>query len=151
MKKQILLLLIAMALVHCINAQSIVGTWKTISNMVINTDGSKTDITALQFKQWPCMADLHTVFDANGKQYMKSAKKCGSLDYSTLAASSWKMNGKTISIANTTMPTPLENTATYTVDFAKNKAVFTHEYSAEEKAKLHTPKVKKVVITYQRV
>ena len=133
-----------------LTAQSIVGTWKTVSHTVVNTDGTKTDITAMQIKHWPCMADLQTIFDANGKQYTKSPQKCGPIDANKLGPSTWKMNGKTIAITNTEIPTPLGNTATYNVDFTGNKVTLTHEYSAEEKEKLHSKKVKQVILTYQR-
>lgn len=149
-KKILVLLFMLSSFSTILTAQSIVGIWKTINNIVVNTDGTKTDITAMQIKHWPCMADLQTIFDAGGKQYMKSSQKCGPIDYNKLEPSTWKMNGKTITITNTTMPTPLGNTATYTVDFTGNKATLTHEYSTEEKAKLHSKKVKQVIITYQR-
>jgi hypothetical protein len=150
-KRIFLLLILAAVFSTTLKAQNMVGTWKTASSIVINMDNTKTDITAMQLKQWPCMAEVQTIFDANGKQYMKSAKKCGPVDFNKLEASTWKMNGKTISITNASMPTPLGNTSIYTVDFSGNKAVLTHEYSAEEKSKLHSKKVKEVIITYQRV
>ena len=151
MKKLILLFIIAATFTDTLRAQGIVGSWKTISNIIVDNDGIKTDLIVMQQKHWPCMAGIQTIFEANGKQYMKSSKKCGPIDYNKLAASTWKMSGNTISITNASMPNPLGNTATYTVGFEGNKAILTHEYSADEKAKLHSPKVKKVIITYQRI
>jgi hypothetical protein len=151
MKKLILLLFIAATFANTLRAQSVVGSWKTISNAMVNNDGSKTDLIVMQQKQWPCMSAIQTIFEASGKQYMKSPKNCGPFDYNKLAPSTWKMSGNTISITNTSLPNPLGNTATYTVAFAGNKAIFTHEYSAAEKAKLHNETIKKVIITYQRI
>jgi hypothetical protein len=151
MKKIFLLIFSITISVNILTAQSIVGTWKTISNVIEDLDGSKSDMVTMQLKHWPCMADLHTIFDANGKQFMKSPKNCGPIDYNKFGASTWKMNGNTISITNKEMPNPLGITSTYTVSLAGNKAILTHEYSAEEKNKLHSSKIKKVIITYQRV
>jgi hypothetical protein len=150
-KKILLLICLFFTFSNMLVAQSIIGTWKTVSNVVVNLDGTKSDITAMQLKQWPCMADLHTIFDANGKQYMKSEKKCGPIDYNKLAVSTWKMSGATISITNTSMPNPLGNTSTYSVAFSGNTATFTHVYTDQERVKLHSKKVKEIVITYQRV
>ncbi|MDR3693001.1 hypothetical protein [Mucilaginibacter sp.] len=151
MKKIILLLFISGTCINLLSAQSIVGSWKTISNTLVNSDGSADNLTVMQQKQWPCMADIQTIFEASGKQYMKSPKNCGPFDFSKVVPSTWKMLGNTISITNTSMPNPLGKTATYTVAFAGNTATFTHEYTAAEKAKLHSKAIKKVIITYQRV
>jgi len=113
-------------------------------------DGKKKDMSALLKEKWPCLVELQTVFEANGTQVMKSPKNCGPIDYNKLPASTWKMRGNIISISNKDMPSPLGNTATYLVEFIGNKAIFTHEYSNEEKTKLHTPNAKKLVITYQK-
>ena len=149
--KIILGICILLTLSKILGAQNIVGAWKTISNVLVNTDGSKRDLTAMQFKQWPCMANLQTIFETNGKQYMKSEKKCGPIDYNQLPVSTWKVNGNIISITNTGMPTPLGNTSVYKVAFSDKTAVFTHVYTPEEQSKLHNKKVKEVVITYQRL
>ncbi len=149
--KKILGICIVMTMSKILAAQTIVGAWKTISNVVVNKDDAKKDLTALQFKQWPCMANLQTIFEANGKQYVKSEKKCGPVDYSRLPTSTWKMNGNSISITNTGIPTPLGNTAVYQVAFSGKTAVFTHVYTPEEQSKLQNSKVKEIVITYQRL
>lgn len=149
--KKILAICILMAFSKIVDAQTIVGAWKTISNVMVNTDGSKKDLTEMQFKHWPCMANLQTIFEANGKQYLKSEQKCGSVDYNQLPASTWKMNGNTISITNTDVPTPLGNTSVYKVAFLDKTAIFTHVYTPEEQSKLHNKKVKELVITYHRL
>lgn len=133
------------------SAQSVVGSWKTVSNVLEDNTGKKKDLMAMQLKLYPCMAQLQTIFEANGKQIMKSPAKCGPFDYSKLAASEWKMNGNVISISNASLPTPLGNTATYKVEFQVNKAVFTHDYTDAERTKLHSPTAKRVIITYQRI
>jgi hypothetical protein len=133
------------------SAQSVVGSWKTISNVLEDITGKKKDLMTMQLKLYPCMAQLQTIFEANGHQIMKSPSKCGPFDYSKLAASEWKMNGNVISISNASMPTPLGNTATYKVEFQVNKAIFTHDYTDTERIKLHTPNAKRVIITYQRL
>ena len=149
--KKTLAICILMTLSKILAAQTIVGAWKTLSNVMVNTDGSKENLTEMQFKHWPCMANLQTIFEANGKQYMKSEQKCGSVDYNQLPASTWKMNGNTISITNTDVPTPLGNTSVYKVAFLDKTAIFTHVYTPEEQSKLHNKKVKESVITYHRL
>ncbi|MBS1947238.1 MAG: hypothetical protein JST47_05680 [Bacteroidetes bacterium] len=135
---------------HSVRSQSIVGSWKTVSNIIEDVDGKSRDMSARLNQKWPCLAELQTIFNANGTQVMKSPKNCGPIDYNKLPASTWKMIGNTISITNNSMPSPLGNTATYSVKFIGNRAIFIHEYTREEKIKLHTPNAKKLVITYQK-
>ena len=98
------------------------------------------------------MSELMTIFEVNGKQYMKSPKNCGPMDYNKLPPSTWKMSGNTISITNTNVPNPLGNTSTYTVKFSGNKVILMHEYTQEEKKKLPGgKKSKELIMTYQRV
>ena len=151
MKKSLLVTIFIIATANFLYAQSIVGAWKTLSNIIENSDNKQTDLLSMQLKMWPCMAQLQTIFEADGKQIMKSPNRCGPIDYNKLSASSWKMNGNEISITNTSMPSPLGGTATYKVEFIGNKVIFTHEYTDKERKKLHTPKAKKVIITYVKI
>ena len=152
MKKTIIILIILCCGAQYAVAQSIVGAWKTVSTIVEDLDGKTRDMVAMQWKHFPCMAGIETVFEAGGKQITKGPAHCGPLDYSKLGASIWKMNGNQLSITNEKMPTPLGTTATYTVAFAGNKVMLTHEYTAAEKQKLTgSTKLKKIVITYQRI
>lgn len=151
MKKSLLITLLFIVTANLLSAQSIVGAWKTLSNVMENSDSKKTDMLSMQLKMWPCMAQLQTIFQADGKQIMKSPVKCGPMDYNKLSASSWKMNGNEISITNTSMPSPLGVTASYKLEFIGNKVIFTHEYTDDERKKLHTPKAKKVIITYVKI
>jgi hypothetical protein len=151
MKKSLLIILFFIVTINFLYAQSIVGKWKTLSSVIENSGNKKTDILSMQLKMWPCLAQLETIFEANGKQITKSPTKCGPIDYDKQPASSWKMNGNEISITNSSMPSPLGVTATYKVEFSGNKAVFTHEYTDMERKKLHTPKAIKVMITYVKI
>ncbi len=152
MKKVFLFAWISCWCYTAIQAQDIVGRWKTISNIVENMDGSTRDLRVTQLKLWPCTADIETVFEAGGKQYTKSDKKCGGIDYDKLGNATWKMNGNTISItADAAMANPLGNMSTYTVAVAGNTATFTHVYTAAEKTVLRNTKMKKVIITYKKV
>jgi hypothetical protein len=152
MKKVFLFILLTMQFFTVIQAQDIVGRWRTVSNIVENTDGSSKDLRLMQLKLWPCMADIETVFEAGGRQYTKSEKKCGKVDYNKLGNATWKMNGNTISItADAAMPNPLGSTATYIIAVANNTATFTHVYTSAEKTALHNTKIKKVTITYKKV
>jgi len=153
MKYFLLYLLVSLTVSNSADAQSIVGAWKMLSQVTLNEDGTEKDLTALQRKQWPCLADLQTIFGADGKQTMKLPAGCKSpMDYSKLPASTWTMKGNSITISNKSLPTPLGTSSSYTVTFSGKKAVFTHEYSTEEKAKLRMGgKIKRIVITYERV
>ena len=152
MKKACLFALLSVWFCTAGQAQDIVGRWKTISNIAENTDGSSKDLRLMQLKLWPCMADIETVFEAGGKQYTKSEKKCGMIDYNKLGNATWKMNGNIISItADAAMSNPLGSTATYVVTAVNNTAIFTHVYTAAEKIALHNTKIKKVTITYKKV
>jgi hypothetical protein len=150
MKKIFLFLFAIYGSINLLSAQSMVGAWRTISNVIEDLDGTKSDIVPKQTKMYPCIADLQTIFDANGKQYFKSPKNdCD--EFVKLPGSTWKMNGKTLSLTNTKVPTPLGTTSTFTVDFIGDKAILTKEYSADERAKMYKSKAKKITITYQRV
>jgi len=151
MYKNTLLLFLLLICASITKSQSVVGAWKTVSNVLEESNGTKKDMLAMQLKLGPCMAQLQTVFEANGKQVTKSPAACGPIDYNKLPPSTWKMQGNTISITNTSLPTPLGTTATYKVEFSGNKAVFTHDYSDEERKKLRSKNVKRVVITYERI
>lgn len=132
-------------------AQSIVGKWRTVSNITENDNGKTKDLLALQLKISPCLKDLQTIFEAGGKQITKSPGKCGMIDYNAIPASSWKMEGSTIIVTNNSIPNPLGNSSSYTITFKGNQAVFTHTYTEEEKKKLHAPHIKRVTITYERI
>jgi len=152
--QKLLFLLLSVALsANDSQAQSIVGSWRTISQLIVNEDGSKKDLMVMQTRRWACMADLQTIFEANGKQLMKTSANCSTpINYDKLPPSDWKMTGHNISITNKSTPGPLGTTATYTVEFSGNKAILTHEYSTAEKQQLPgSAKIKKVVITYQRL
>ncbi len=151
MKSKLLITLLFISITNFLFAQSIVGAWKTLSNVIENNDNKQTDILSMQLKMWPCMAQLQTIFEANKTQIMKSPTRCGPIDFNKLSASSWKMNGNEISITNTSMPSPLGVTAIYKVEFSGNKVIFTHEYTDSERKKLHTPKAKKAIITYIKI
>ena len=151
MKNFLVITLFFIATTNFLYAQSIVGAWKTLSNVIENSDNKKTDILSMQLKMWPCMAQLQTIFQADGKQITKSPSRCGPIDYNKLPASSFKINGNEISITNTSMPSPLGVTATYKVEFSGNKIILTHEYTDNERKKLHTPKAKKAIITYVKI
>lgn len=151
MKKIFFIFLFAQLIVTSAYSQGMVGSWKTVSNIIEEMDGRKRDMSVLLKQKWPCLSELQTVFEANGTQIMKSPKNCGPADYNKLPPSTWKMTGHAISITNNSMPTPLGYTSTYNVTFIGNKAIFMHEYTTEEKIKLHTPNAKKIVITYEKL
>ncbi len=151
MKKQILLMTVSVMPILFANAQSMIGKWKTLGMTVENIDGSKTDLRSMQLKHWPCLSEMETVFEANGKEYSRSPKNCGMIDYNKIPPADWKLTGNTLSLTdNGDMPNPLGKTATYAVSFSGNKVTLTHVYTSEEKAKLHTPKAKQTVLVYQR-
>lgn len=150
--KQIILFFLTAIVCSSTYSQSIVGSWKTLSNVSEDIDGSKNDIVPLQIKTWACMSNLKTVFEANGKQIMQSPPNCGPIDYNKLPSSTWKMKGNVITITNEHLPNPFGNSTNYVVEFlGENKVVFTHLYTIEEKGKLHDKKIKKISITYARI
>lgn len=135
-----------------VQAQSIVGSWKTISIIMEDVDGKTKDITAMQRKRFPCMADILTVFQAGGKQVTKSPANCAGFDYNKMPASDWKLSGNELTITNSAMPGPLGITAHYTLHFSGNRVLLTHVYTEEEKKKLPASKnLKQLQMTYESV
>ncbi len=143
--KKIILLVVAIMVVCAIQAQSIVGSWKCISNVLVNADGSKQDLWKTIVKSFACAADMKYVFDANGRHYVKAAKDCEAI--AAISNAAWSVSGSTITL---TTQLPTVTTTTYTLSFVNGSAVLTHIYTPGEKASLKIT-TNRITITYQKV
>jgi hypothetical protein len=128
------------------NAQSIVGSWKCLSNVIVNTDGSRQDVWKNIAEAFSCAADMQYVFEANGKHYIKADKKCEII--AKMGAATWSQTGKIITLISTA---DKQATSTaYVSEFAGNTLTLTHTYTAGEKRKSGS-NAQKIVITYQKI
>lgn len=132
-------------LAACTHAQSIVGSWKCLSNVLVNADGSMQDMNLTIFKEYPCAANMQYIFDANGTHYVKATKDCQMI--AAMSNARWSASGNTIIV---TTKAPIILATTYTLSYIGNTVVFTHVYTPAEKALLKI-KTKKIIITYQKI
>jgi hypothetical protein len=143
-------LLVAFLLMAGLSArsQSIVGAWKRTSSHLENSDGSSKDMQKMLTKSRPCMADIQYVFGADGRQLTRPPKDCELPGMDDIA--DYKVSGNTITLTSRGNKGPLGATATYTLAFKGNTVIFSHVYTENEKATLHT-KAARLIMIYTRV
>jgi hypothetical protein len=128
------------------DAQSIVGSWKCLSNVLVNADGSKQDIWKNITEAFACATDMQYVFDASGKHYIKADKKCAII--AKMGNATWSQSGKMITLTSTA--DKQATSTTYVPVFAGNILTLSHIYTAEEKQKVGI-KTQKIILTYQKL
>jgi hypothetical protein len=133
-------------LVTYTNAQSIVGSWKCLSNVLVNADGSKQDLWKNITEAFACAADMQYVFDANGTHYIKADKKCAVI--AKMGNATWSQSGKIITLTSTA--DKKATATTYTPAFTGNILTLTHIYTPAEKQTLGI-KTEKIILTYQKL
>jgi hypothetical protein len=144
--KKVSLLLVAIMVAHAMQAQTIVGKWKCLSNVLVNADGTKQDLWKNITEAFACATDMQYVFDANGTHYIKADKKCTII--AKMGNAAWSISGKIITLTSTS--DKQATSTTYVPVFAGNILTLTHTYTAEEKRKLGI-KTQKIIITYQKI
>jgi hypothetical protein len=133
-------------LVACTHAQSIVGSWKCLSNVMVNADGSKQDFWKNITETFACAADMQYVFDTNGNHYINADKKCAII--AKMGSATWSQSGKIITL--TSRADKLATSTTYVPEFVGKILTLTHTYTAQEKQKLGI-KTEKIILTYQKL
>ncbi len=133
-------------LVATADAQSIVGSWKCLSNVLVNANGTKQDLWKNITEALACATDMQYVFDANGKHYINADKKCAII--AKMGSATWSLRGKIITLTSTADKEA--TSTTYVPEFAGNILTLTHIYTAEEKQKLGI-KTQKIILTYQKL
>jgi hypothetical protein len=144
--KKISLLVMVIMIAYATHAQSIVGSWKCLSNLLVNADGTKQDLWENITEAFACATDMQYVFDANGKHYIKADKKCAII--AKMGSATWSQSGKIITLTSTA--DKQATSTTYVPEFAGNILTLTHTYTAEEKQKLGI-KTQKIILTYQKL
>ncbi len=144
--KKISLLVMVIMIAYATHAQSIVGSWKCLSNVLVNADGTKQDLWKNITEAFACSTDMQYVFDANGKHYIKADKKCAII--AKMCNASWSQTGKIITLTSTADKEA--TSTTYEPEFAGNILTLTHTYTSVEKQKLGI-KTQKIILTYQKL
>jgi uncharacterized membrane protein len=144
--KKVSLLLVAIMVSYAMQAQTIVGSWKCLGNVLVNADGTKQDLWKNITGALACAADMQYVFDANGKHYIKADKKCAII--AKMGNADWSQSGKIITLTSTS--DKQATSTTYVPIFTGNILTLTHEYTAEEKRKLGIT-TQKIILTYQKI
>jgi hypothetical protein len=144
--KKISLLVLAIMVAHAMQAQTIVGNWKCLSNVIVNANGTKQDLWKNITEAFACATNMQYVFDANGKHYIKADKKCAII--AKMGNATWSQTGKIITLTSTA--DKQATSTTYVPVFAGNMLTLTHTYTSEEKQKLGI-KTEKIILTYQKL
>jgi Lipocalin-like domain len=144
--KKVSLLVAAIVVACTMQAQTIVGSWKCLSNVLVNADGTKQDLWKNITAAFACAADMQYVFEANGKHYIKADKKCAII--AKMGNADWSISGKIITLTSTS--DKQATSTTYVTVFTGNILTLTHEYTAEEKRKLGI-NTQRIIITYQKI
>jgi hypothetical protein len=145
MKKSSLIISLLLV-VACSHAQSIAGTWKCLSNVLVNDDGTRQDLWKSITEAFASATDMQYIFEADGKHYIKADKKCAII--AKMGSAIWSQSGKTITLTSTTDKTG--TATTYTAAFTGNTLTLTHVYTIAEKQKLSI-KTQKITLTYQKL
>jgi Lipocalin-like domain len=133
-------------LVASTHAQSIVGSWKCLSNVLVNADGSKQDLWKNITNAFACATDMQYVFDANGTHYIKADKKCAII--AKMGNATWSQSGKVITLTSTA--DKKATATTYIPVLAGNTLTLTHIYTPTEKKQLGIT-TEKIILTYQKL
>ena len=144
--KKISLLAMFTMFACAMQAQSIVGKWKCLSNVIVNADGTKQDLWKNITSAFACATDMQYVFEANGKHYIKADAACATI--AKIGSATWSQSGKIITLTSTA--DKQATSTTYVPEFAGNILMLTHIYTAEEKQKLGI-KTQKIILTYQKL
>lgn len=144
-----LFMLLCLGSVSC-SAQSPVGSWKRISMIVVDSNGTKTDEHQSLSKEMPCSVNITYDFLSDGKirtnasgcpEFMQKAAK------KTDMTSRWKVSGDKIIVSST------DNSLPPFVSVVSYKGnTMSHAFHFSENPKVPNPfRAKSTTVVYQRI
>lgn len=129
---------------------TVTGTWKRTSMLLVDGDGKTTDMNKMMEKNMPCTKDITYTFSADGTLKTNVPDACGALKKtieSMNASGRWTMSGNKVLVTTTMKDIPQ---ATYEVNLQGNTMTWIFNYA--ENPKMPNPtKAKRMTIIYQRV
>jgi len=130
---------------NLVSAQSPIGKWKLVSEILENQDGTKKDMKLEMQKFKPCLANFTYEYTSGGQLITSVPPGC--MAANLVPISTWKLTNHKI-IFNQKEGKKIITTI-YEVTFPGDQMVFSYEYSPAENKILHS-KSKKLTITYKR-
>ena len=135
------------------NAQTVVGSWKKKSEVMLKENGKTTDAFKLLVKNLPCFASIVYTFSADGKM-SEQAKDCTVQLQKQVAdglkSARWKMKGSKLIIDVSDPNSPVKH-GEYQIEFVgKDEMIWTFKYS-ENPGVPNIGKVRQMQTTYVRL
>jgi hypothetical protein len=132
-------------------SQSLVGTWKRISMVLVDKDNVSADLQTKMTKALPCSADVTYTFLASGIQKANIPDDCKKRLASMaamFAEAKYELNGTALKIFSAKKE--ISSDAVYQVSFKGSTMTWIYDYLANPKVPNPT-KAKKIVIVYQKL
>ncbi len=131
-------------------AQSPAGSWKRINSIVVDANGTKSDIHKMMASSIPCTATMVYRFLPDGKM-QTIAEGCPDVVKTTAKAadaiSRWKVSGNKMTVTTTNNELP---PAAWVLSYQGN--TMTQSFHFSENPKTPNPmKSKSVIVVFQRV
>lgn len=132
-------------------SQSLVGTWKRVSTVLVDKDNVATDLQKMMAKSIPCSVNITYTFEASGLQKTNIPEDCKKRLASMAAMyadSKYELNGSTLKVFSTKKE--LFPDAVYKLSFQGNTMTWVHRYDDNPKVPNPT-KAKTITIVYQKL
>lgn len=143
--------LVIVFIAHSGFSQSLVGTWKRVSTVLIDKDNIATDLQKMMAKSIPCSVNITYTFEASGLQKTNIPEDCKKRLASIAAMyadAKYELNGSMLKVFSSKKE--LFPDAVYKLSFQGNKMTWVHNYSDNPKDPNPT-KAKTITIVYQKL
>lgn len=145
------LLLLVTLIGHSCFSQSLVGTWKRVSTVLVDKNNVSNDLQKMMAKSLPCSVKLTYTFEASGIQKTNIPADCKKIMESAesmYADTKFEFNGKTLLVFSPKKE--LFPDATYQVTFQGNRMTWVHNFKDNPKDPNPT-KTKSIKIVYEKL
>jgi hypothetical protein len=136
---------------HTALAQSIVGTWKRTSTVLVDKDNVSTDLQQMMTERMPCASRVTYTFLASGLQKTSIPKDCEKAMAAMAAMyadAKYELKGNKLKVFSPQKE--LFPDAVYDVSFQGNTMTWTYDYTANP-ATPNPTHAKKITIIHQKI
>lgn len=132
-------------------SQTLVGTWKRVSTVLVDKNNVSNDLQKMMAKSLPCSVKLTYTFEASGIQKTNIPADCKKIMESTAsmyADTKFEFNGKTLLVLSPKKE--LFPDAAYQVSFQGNRMTWVHNFTDNRKDP-NPSKTKSITIVYEKL
>ena len=149
--KALFFALLIVCLAQSSYSQSLVGTWKRVSTVLVGKDNVSNDLQKMMTKSIPCTVNITYTFETSGLQKTNIPEDCKKKLASMAAMyvdTKYELNGSNLKVFSSQKK--LFPDAVYKLSFHGNKMTWVHHYSDHPKDPNPT-KAKTITIVYQKL